>query len=60
MMLVVIGVVIYLIVGVLIIRNTIGPGLGIAIGDGINVAWLYIAIVFWPFALVYYFYCLWS
>lgn len=49
-----------IVVGVFVVRSTIGPGLGIAIGDGLNIMWLYAAIVFWPLALMYYFYCLWS
>lgn len=40
-------------VGLIVVRYTIGPGLGIIIGDGFPVWIVYVAIVLWPLVVLY-------
>lgn len=48
-----VAIVVYLILGVVIVRNIIGEGIAILIGDGFPVWWAYAAIIMWPLTVVY-------
>lgn len=44
------------VVGLIVIRYTIGEGLGILVGAGFNVAWIYLAVILWPLPLAWWCY----
>ena len=48
------------VIGVVVIRHTIGEGIGILIGDGFPMWFLYVAILLWPISLVYYLWILYG
>lgn len=60
MILTIIGIVVYLVAGVYSIRHTIGEGIGIIIADGFPMWILYVAIIFWPLALCFWLYLIYT